>query len=93
MLLGRFVQNRKGGVAPLLALSIVPIIGIVGAGVDYSRASAARVGLQAALDSALLFAAKEDSSTWQQTATGAFGAIGVRRYPHENLGYSGQVVH
>ena len=75
MLLARFFQDRRGGVAPLLALTMVPIVGIVGAGVDYSRASAARVGLQAALDSALLYAAKEDSTTWQQTATNAFKAM------------------
>jgi Putative Flp pilus-assembly TadE/G-like len=75
MLLARFVHDRRGGIAPLLALTIVPIVGIVGAGLDYSRASAARVGLQAALDSALLYAAKEDSSTWQATATNAFNAV------------------
>jgi hypothetical protein len=75
MLLARFFRDRRGGVAPLLALTIVPLVGIVGAGVDYSRASAARVGLQAALDSALLYAAKEGSTTWQQTATNAFQAV------------------
>ncbi len=75
MLLARFFQDRKGGVAPLLALSIVPIVSIVGAGVDYSRANAARVGLQAALDSALLYAAKEDSTTWKETAKTAFTSM------------------
>jgi hypothetical protein len=75
MLLARFFRDRRGGVAPLLALTIVPLVGIVGAGMDYSRASAARVGLQAALDSALLYAAKEGSTTWQQTATNAFQAV------------------
>ncbi|HET7681948.1 MAG TPA: TadE/TadG family type IV pilus assembly protein [Xanthobacteraceae bacterium] len=75
MLLARFFQDRRGGIAPLLALAIVPIVGLVGAGVDYSRASAARVGLQAALDSAMLYAAKEDSTTWQQTAANAFNAV------------------
>jgi hypothetical protein len=75
MLLGRFFQDRKGGVAPLLALTIIPILGAVGAGIDYSRASATRVGLQSALDSALLYAAKGSSDNWQATATTAFNAI------------------
>jgi Flp pilus assembly protein TadG len=75
MLLARFFRDREGGVAPLLALSIVPIIGMVGAGIDYSRASATRVALQAALDSALLYAAKESSENWQDVTTDAFNAV------------------
>lgn len=71
----RFFRDRKGGVAPLLALAIVPVLGAVGAAVDYSRASASRTALQAALDSALLYAAKGDSATWQQTAATAFTAM------------------
>jgi hypothetical protein len=75
MLLARFLRDRRGGVAPLLALSMIPVLGAVGAAVDYSRASATRVSLQAALDSAMLFAAKDDSANWQQTATTAFNAV------------------
>jgi hypothetical protein len=75
MLLARFFRDRKGGVAPLLALSIVPLIGAVGASIDYSRASATRAGLQASLDSALLYVAKGDGTNWQQTATTAYNAM------------------
>src|SRR3954453_9200992 len=79
MLLARFFRDRKGGVAPLLALSIVPLIGAVGASIDYSRASATRAGLQASLDSALLYVAKGDGTNWQQTATTAYNAMGAAK--------------
>lgn len=76
MLLTRFWRDRRGGAAPLLALSLVPVLGAVGAGIDYSRASATRVSLQAALDSALLYAAKENNTeNWQQITTKAFNAV------------------
>ena len=75
MLFARFSRDRKGGIAPLLALAIVPVLGAVGAAVDYSRASASRTALQSALDSAMLYAAKGDSATWQQTAATAFTAM------------------
>jgi Flp pilus assembly protein TadG len=39
----RFFRDRKGGVAPLLALGIIPLVGAIGAAVDYSRANAVRV--------------------------------------------------
>ena len=49
-MLGLFLCNTKGGVAPLLALGIVPLIGSVGTAVDYSHAAAARTSMQVALD-------------------------------------------
>ena len=50
MLLARFFKDRKAGVAPLLALGIIPLVGTVGAAVDYSRASSVRAAMQAAGD-------------------------------------------
>jgi len=38
----RFFADQRGGVAPMFALAIVPIIGVAGAAVDYSRAESAR---------------------------------------------------
>ena len=32
MLLARFLQNRDGGVAPFLALALIPLMGFTGAG-------------------------------------------------------------
>jgi Flp pilus assembly protein TadG len=59
LLLARFLRNQKGGVAPILALTIIPLIAMVGAAVDYSRASLARTAMQAALDSTALMLSKD----------------------------------
>jgi Flp pilus assembly protein TadG len=55
----RFCADQNGGVAPLFALGLVPMIGLAGAAIDYSRANAARTAMQATLDSAALMIAKE----------------------------------
>ena len=59
MLLRHFCRDRRANVAPIFALAIIPVVGFVGAAIDYSRASAARTALQAALDSAALMLSKE----------------------------------
>lgn len=59
MSLTRFLHDRRAGVAPMLALAIVPLVGAVGAAVDYSRANAARTAMQAALDSTALMLSKD----------------------------------
>jgi Flp pilus assembly protein TadG len=78
-LLARFWNNRRGSVAPLLALTIIPLIGAVGASVDYTRASADRVAFQAALDSAALSlsksAADQTPAQLQSAATTLFNAL------------------
>jgi Flp pilus assembly protein TadG len=60
----RFFADQRGGVAPIFALGIIPIIGIVGAAVDYSRASAARTSMLAALDATALILSR-DAATMQ----------------------------
>jgi Flp pilus assembly protein TadG len=79
MLLTRFWNNRHGSVAPLLALSIVPLLGAVGAAVDYSHANAARAAFQTALDSTALTLAKtsalDNSADLQTAATNIMNAL------------------
>src|SRR5437879_1386544 len=58
MLLRRFLQDRRASVAPMFALAIVPVVGLTGAAVDYSRANSIKISLQAALDSTSLGMAK-----------------------------------
>jgi Flp pilus assembly protein TadG len=58
----RFLLQSQGSVAPLLALALVPIVGLVGAAVDYSRASDVRTKLQAAMDSAVLAGAHDGTA-------------------------------
>jgi Flp pilus assembly protein TadG len=54
----RFLKDRRGGVAPMFAIAIVPVFGLVGAAVDYSRASSVRTGMQSAIDATALAMAK-----------------------------------
>jgi Flp pilus assembly protein TadG len=59
MVFQRFLDDRNASVAPLLALSIVPILGLIGASVDYGRASSARATLQSLIDSTALAVAQD----------------------------------
>ena len=59
---GRFAKANGGNIAVIFALSAVPLISFVGAAIDYTRASAARSSMQAALDSTALMLSKDLSS-------------------------------
>ena len=69
-----FSDRDDGSVMPMFALSLVPIVGMIGAAVDYSRANALRSQLQATLDSALLAGARDGSSNWTNIAADFFNA-------------------
>jgi Flp pilus assembly protein TadG len=79
MLFTRFWNNRQGSVAPMLGIAIIPLLGAVGAAVDYSQASATRTAFQNALDSTALMlsktAALQTSSELQAAATNDFNAL------------------
>lgn len=51
-------RSERGNVALTFALATLPLVGLVGAGVDYSHAISVRVELQAALDSTALMLSK-----------------------------------
>ena len=74
----RFFIDRKASVAPLLALAAIPLFSSVGTAVDFSRASSARVAMQAALDSTAIMLAKQarqsGSTPSNQNATVYFNA-------------------
>ena len=55
----RFFADQRGGVAPIFALGLVPMVGLAGAAIDYQRASSARTAMQATLDSTALMIAKD----------------------------------
>jgi Flp pilus assembly protein TadG len=50
----RFARNIKGNISTVFAFSLIPIAGVAGAGVDYSRAVETRNQLQHAADAAAL---------------------------------------
>lgn len=77
--LAAFGAARSGNVAITFALATLPIIGGVGAAIDYSRANNVKVKLQSAIDSTALMlskkAATDTSSQLQTNASKIFLAI------------------
>ncbi|MDB5631872.1 MAG: hypothetical protein JWR49_727 [Tardiphaga sp.] len=57
--LARFARAERGNIAATFAIVLVPLLGFVGAAVDYSRANSARSAMQGALDSAALMVSKD----------------------------------
>jgi Flp pilus assembly protein TadG len=53
---------ENGNVAVMFAIALIPAFGLVGGAIDYSRASAARTAMQAALDATALAISKEATS-------------------------------
>ena len=80
--LRRFSRAKSGNVAITFAIATLPVIGGVGAAVDYSHANAVKVALQAALDSTALMLSKEaandTSTTLQANASKYFNAMFTR---------------
>jgi Flp pilus assembly protein TadG len=61
-----FWSDQRGNIGVIFALALLPVLMLVGAAVDYSRASAIRTQLQAAMDAAVLAGAARSTD---QTAT------------------------
>jgi Flp pilus assembly protein TadG len=74
-----FRAARSGNVAITFAIASIPVIGFVGAAVDFSRANAVKASLQTALDSTALMLSKEaatdSSDQLQANAVKYFNAI------------------
>src|ERR1700687_575580 len=72
-LLSRFWSDRRGNIALIFGLAIVPVMGAIAAAVDYSVANASRTAMQAALDNTALMLSKQmplsqsalDTNGWQ----------------------------
>lgn len=60
-LAARFRRANDGNVAVMFAIAILPIMGFVGAAVDYTRVNNARTAMQAALDTTALMLSKDVS--------------------------------
>jgi Flp pilus assembly protein TadG len=55
----RFIKADRGNIAIIFAVALVPILGFIGAAVDYTRANSARSSMQSALDSTALMISKD----------------------------------
>ncbi len=88
-----FGRAQAGNVAITFALATLPVIGTVGAAVDYSHANSVKVAMQAALDSTALMLSKEaatDSSAQLQTnALKYFNALFTRPEATSCFGHRG----
>ena len=54
----RFKRDERGAVAVIFGLSLLPMMGLTGAAIDYNRASLARTSANVAADSAALATVK-----------------------------------
>ena len=52
--LSAFPANAEANVAPIFAIAIIPVAGLMGAAVDYSRANSIKAAMQAAADATAL---------------------------------------
>jgi Flp pilus assembly protein TadG len=54
----RFIGADEGNIAVIFAIALLPVIGFVGAAIDYTRANSARSSMQSAMDSTALMLSK-----------------------------------
>jgi len=56
--LAAFFSDRRANVAPIFAIAMLPVMGLVGMAVDYSRGNSMKAAVQAALDATALAMAR-----------------------------------
>ncbi|ABD05522.1 conserved hypothetical protein [Rhodopseudomonas palustris HaA2] len=81
----RFGRDRSGNIAVIFAIALLPILGFIGAAIDYATANRIRTKLQSAQDAAVLLAvsnseinrttaqAKADAEQFFNATIGAYG--------------------
>lgn len=75
----RFLARNDGQISVIFALAAIPLVGAVGAAVDFSGGHRMRASLQAALDDAVLAAAIGGGSDWESVALYSFkGNAGIK---------------
>jgi len=61
----RFWSDEKGSMIVMFAVALIPVLALMGAAIDFSRASLARTKMQGALDATALFLSKLPPGTSQ----------------------------
>lgn len=64
-----FIRQNSGNIVPMFALSLLPVLGLTGAAVDYSLANKARTQLQAAADAASIGSIASSSAGYKAALT------------------------
>lgn len=98
--LRRFARDRKGGVAPLLAIAALPLLVGTGAAIDFSRAESTKSAMQAAADATALAivranamaTAAPDASTFFNAAFNLSGVQNVTVTSNATSGAGGYTV-
>jgi Flp pilus assembly protein TadG len=70
--ISRFRRNSAGNVAITFAAALLPLLGAIGASVDYSLANAERTKTQSVLDSAVLAGVQEATTSLRIAKAQAF---------------------
>lgn len=73
-ILSRFAACRRGSVGIMFGLSAIPLFGLLGMAVDFSRVAGARYKVQDAVDAAMLAAGRAAQITMTDPATAAKNA-------------------
>jgi len=80
--LAAFGSDTSGNIATIFALASLPLVGFVGAAVDYSRANSVKTSLQTALDATALMLSRDaatlNSADLQSKASNYFKAMFTR---------------
>ncbi len=84
----RFRDDRRGTTAIILALAFIPVLGIVGAAIDLTRAHIVKTRLQGAIDAAVLAAASSGELTKPQRIAKA-ESVFAANFPADELGNAG----
>lgn len=83
-----FLRTEKGNVAVTFAVALVPLLGLIGMAIDYSRAASLRAAMQSAADSTALAVSKEapgELATVLQTTADTFYRAVFRRTDADGL--------
>ncbi len=85
-----FGRDRQGTVGVIFALLLVPLLGLIGAALDYSRMTAMQQSLRSTSDQlALAIASSDDPSTAESMKTKIETSLQAR-YPGRNVRITGQ---
>jgi hypothetical protein len=85
-LLRRFGRDERGNIAMIFGLTLVPMVGLAGAAVDYGRASQLRTKMSVASDAAVLAAVKAMGKPINERRTIADATFAA------NIGYDSSLI-
>jgi Flp pilus assembly protein TadG len=81
----RFLADQRAGAVPMFTLAIIPIVGLVGAAVDYSRGNSARTSMLAAIDATALMLSKDAQTMTADEVTQKATAYFTSQFNHPEV--------